>query len=228
MWAKSCFFDNIFRTDKAWSLHNQCFISLSSHAALLSLIRSFGSLLLYSQLISNAYLFKTPTCNPFQTKHSILELKKKAKGCFHTSLLWVFGQNNQQLRWITVPAAVVQILAQRLSWARLPNSSKIQVMFWVGILPEIYSFPKGWWYHNCHRSSKPTENHWYPSGNSRSSQWCGDISDAAIHHMMYCRTPGPPVFPHFGNIESLSPKTFLIRAEDEDALGNLYLWLNIG
>ncbi len=33
--------------------------------------------------------------------------------------------------------------------------------------------------------------------------WCGDILNAAIHHMMYCRPPGPRFSPHFGNIDLL-------------------------
>ncbi len=36
-----------------------------------------------------------------------------------------------------------------------------------------------------------------------SLQGYGDILNAAIHHMMYCRTPGPLVLPHFGNIDLL-------------------------
>ncbi len=43
-----------------------------------------------------------------------------------------------------------------------------------------------------------------------SLQGCGNISNAAIHYMMYCRTPGPPVWPHFGNIDLLTLITFHI------------------
>jgi hypothetical protein len=32
---------------------------------------------------------------------------------------------------------------------------------------------------------------------------CGDILIAAIHHMMYCRPPGPLVSPHFGDFNLL-------------------------
>jgi hypothetical protein len=44
--------------------------------------------------------------------------------------------------------------------------------------------------------------------------------------MMYCRTPGPPISPHFGNIDLLPLITFHIKAKDEEAIDNLYLWRN--
>jgi hypothetical protein len=56
---------------------------------------------------------------------------------------------------------------------------------------------------------------------------CGEISNAAIHHMMYCSKPGSPVSPYFGNIDLLSHITLLVKVKEEKALINLYQWLNI-